>query len=102
VQGGDVLGVHLPLRLRPSKGTKLLIWLWQPDEDVVVVDMVSACEFDEALTALDDVHAKVMLMVWKQSMQRPDGYFCTKVDLMSMARQVPHMEAALKAEHGAS
>jgi len=36
------------------------------EEDVAVVDMVFAHEFDKVLTALDNAHAKVMLMVWKQ------------------------------------
>jgi len=74
----------------------------ETEEDVAAADMVFACEFDEALTALDDAHAKVMLMVRKQRMRRPDGYFRTKVDLTSLARQVRRLEAALAAEHGAT
>ncbi len=74
----------------------------EAEEDVAVADMVFAREFDEALTALDDAHAKVMLMVRKQRMRRPNGYFCTRVDLTSLARQVQRLEAALEAEHGAT
>jgi len=53
----------------------------------VVTDMVFVHEFDKALTALDAAHARVMLMVQKQQMQHPDGYFYMKVDLIGMARK---------------
>jgi len=38
----------------------------EAEEDVAVANMVFVCEFDEVLTALDDAHSKVMLMVRMQ------------------------------------